>query len=132
MFLRYVAIVLCGCCKNISGCFICCSGCTRMLQASVPNVSSVFQTMLQVSLSGCYICFTHMLQVFYMNVAYVCNGFKYFSDVFASVSYARFKCFIFLRTYVVSVVFGCFKSRSSVASPFFPSAVSPRCLLLAF
>jgi hypothetical protein len=32
-----------GCCKNRSGCCICCNGCTRMLQASVPNVPSVFQ-----------------------------------------------------------------------------------------
>jgi hypothetical protein len=39
--------------------------CTRMLQASVPNISSVFRHMLQVCLSGCYICFSHILQVFY-------------------------------------------------------------------
>ena len=58
-----------------------CNGCTRMLQTSVPNVSSVFRRMLQVCLFGCCICFTHMLQVFYLNVEYVCNDFRVFSGV---------------------------------------------------
>jgi hypothetical protein len=38
--------------------------------------------------------FKHMMQVFYLDVAYVYNGFECFSDVFASVSDACFKCFI--------------------------------------
>jgi hypothetical protein len=42
--------------------------------------------------------------------------FKWFSDVFASVSDACFKCFIYIQTYVAGVASGCFKSRSSVAS----------------
>ena len=71
-----------------------------MLQAFVPNVSSVFfRRMLQVCLSGCCICFTHMLQVFYLNVAYVCNGFHEFSSVLqvfqthdASVSDVSYVC----------------------------------------
>jgi hypothetical protein len=61
--------------------------CTRMLQRSVTNVSSVFsRRMLQVCLSGCSICFTHTLHVFYLDVGYGCNGFQVFSGVFSSVS----------------------------------------------
>jgi hypothetical protein len=90
--------------KVDGGCCICCNRCTHMLQTSVPNVSSVFFTrMLQVCLSGCCICFTYMLQVFYLDVAHVCNGFKCFSCIFASVSYTYFKSFIYLQTYVVSI-----------------------------
>jgi hypothetical protein len=44
VFQRYVATVLYRCCKIKSGYCICCNGCTQMLQASVSNVSSVFQT----------------------------------------------------------------------------------------
>jgi hypothetical protein len=39
-------------------------------------------------------------------------------------------CFICLQTYVVSVLCGCFKSRSAVSSPSSLSVTSPRCLLL--
>jgi hypothetical protein len=35
--------------------------------------------------------------------------FKCFFDVFASVSDAYFKCFIYLLLYVGTVAFGCFK-----------------------
>jgi hypothetical protein len=42
MFQTYVTSFSYGCCKSGSGCCICCNGCTRMLQASVPNVSSIF------------------------------------------------------------------------------------------
>jgi hypothetical protein len=83
--------------------------------------------------------FIHMLQVFYLNVVYVCNDFKCFSDVFASVSdifhlslYVCCKCSICLHTYVASVTSRCLKNRLGIASPFSPSAVSPRCLLLVF
>jgi hypothetical protein len=38
MFHLDVASVLCGCCKSRLECFICCNGCTRMLQAFVHNV----------------------------------------------------------------------------------------------
>jgi hypothetical protein len=41
--------------------------------------------------------FTHILQVFYLDVVYVCNDFKCFSCVFASVSDECFKCFIVFR-----------------------------------
>ena len=64
--------------------------------------------------------FISMLRMFVM-------GFQVFLCVFASVSYTCFKCFICLQTYVVSVVFGCFKSRSGVAYHSLPSAASPRC-----
>jgi len=52
------------------------------------------------------------LQVFYMDVVYVCNGFKCFLCVFASVSYACFKCFIYLQTNVASEYF---KTRLGVS-----------------
>jgi hypothetical protein len=56
------------------------------------------------------------LQVFYLDVSYVCNGFQtYFRCFFQVFSEACFKYFIYCRTYVVSVVSGCFKSISSVA-----------------
>jgi hypothetical protein len=42
MFHRYVASVSYRCCKSRSGCCICCNICTYMLQASVPNILSVF------------------------------------------------------------------------------------------
>jgi hypothetical protein len=51
------------------------------------------------------------------------NGFKCFY-VFLQVF------FICLQTYGASVASRCFKSRSGVASPFSPSAISLRCLLL--
>jgi hypothetical protein len=57
MFQKYVASVSDGCCKSISGCCICCNGCTRMLQRSVPDVSSVFSDV-------CYKCV-------YLNIEYV-------------------------------------------------------------
>jgi hypothetical protein len=67
MFCRYVS---CRCCKSRLECYICCNGYIRMLQVSVPNVSSIFFIrMLQVYLSGCCIYFTHKLEVFYLDVA---------------------------------------------------------------
>jgi hypothetical protein len=56
-FQRYVASVSYGCCKSRSKCCTCCNGCTRMLQAPVLNVSSVFLRMLQACISGCCIYF---------------------------------------------------------------------------
>jgi hypothetical protein len=45
-----------------------------------------------------------LLQLFYLDVAYVYNGFQVFSDVFASVSNACYKCFIGLLLYVLQVL----------------------------
>jgi hypothetical protein len=131
MFHRYVASISSGCCPSRSGCCIYCNGCTRMLQASVLNVSSVF---LDVCCKCVYLyiayvshtcckCFIWMLRIFY-------NGFKCFSGVFASVLDAYFKCFICLHTYVVSVASGCFKSRLVVTSPSLLFAALSWCLLL--
>jgi hypothetical protein len=88
-----------GCCISRLGCCTCCNGCTRMLQASILNVSYVFSDVCYkcVYLDAAYI-FTYMMQVFYLDVAYVYNGFKCFLCVFASVSDACFKCsFVFTR-----------------------------------
>ena len=80
MFHLDVASVSRGCCKNRSGC---CSGCTRMLQAFVPNVAAVFsRRMLQVCLFECCICFIHMLKAFYLDVVYVLYGFRVFLGAF--------------------------------------------------
>ena len=58
---------------------VCCNGCTRMLQRSVTNLSSVFSgRMLQVCLSGCCICFRHTLHVFYLDV---CVWLQWFLSV---------------------------------------------------
>ena len=64
--------------------------------------------------------FTHMLQVFYPYIAYVCNGFQVFSGVLE----ARFKHFICLLLYIASVIYRCFKSRSSECSRS-PSLATP-------
>jgi hypothetical protein len=60
-----------------------------------------------------------------MDVVYVCNSLSVFSGVFVSILDACFKYFICLHTYVASVASGYFKSRSGVASPSSPSAISP-------
>jgi hypothetical protein len=68
-----------------------------MLEASVPNVSSIFQMYVASVFIVMLHMFHTMLQVFYFDVAYVCNGFQvFFSRVFASVSRTCFKCFICL------------------------------------
>jgi hypothetical protein len=67
-------------------------------------------------LSGCCVYFT--------------MAFKCFLYVFASVSDACFKYFIYLQTYVASVASACFKSRPDVVSPSSFSATLPQCLLL--
>jgi hypothetical protein len=90
-----------------------------------------------VCLSGYCICFTHTLHVFYLNVAYGCNGFQVFFRCFFQMFLRCFFCFISMfqvfncvLTYVATVVFGCFKIRSGVASLFPTSAASSRCVLL--
>jgi hypothetical protein len=50
--------------------------------------------------------------------------FKCFSGVFASVSDVCFKYFIYFWTYIVNIASGCFKTRSSVASPSVPFLLS--------
>jgi len=61
----------------------------------------------------------HMFHVYVASVLSGCcvylQWFQVFSCVFASVSYACFKCFICHHTYVASVVSKCFKNRSGVA-----------------
>ena len=97
-----------------------------MLQASVPNVSSIFLDVcckyvyLDVAYVSCICCkcFNWMLREFTM-----------FSSVlqvfFVSVSDTCFKCFICLQTYVASVASGCLKTRSGVAFPSLPSNALP-------
>jgi hypothetical protein len=59
------------CCKSRSSCYICCNGCTRILQASIINVSSFSDVCCKcIYLNVAYV-FTHMLQVFYLDVVYV-------------------------------------------------------------
>jgi hypothetical protein len=56
LFQMHVSSVLYECCKNISGCYICCSGCTLMLQAPVPMIHLFFRRMLQVFYLDIYVC----------------------------------------------------------------------------
>jgi hypothetical protein len=89
-------------------------------------VSSVFRGMFRLCfLDVCSKCvclyvayvFTHILHVFYLDVAYGCNGFQVCFRCFFQVFQKHFlKCFNCLQTYVTTVVFGCLKSRSGVAS----------------
>jgi hypothetical protein len=86
-----------------------------MLQMSVSNVLSVFQTHVAN-------VFIYMLHMFYTYVAIVLSEccvcfamvFKCLLGVCESISDAYFKCFICLQTYVSNAVSGCFKSRSRV------------------
>jgi hypothetical protein len=105
MFQRYIASVSYRWSKSRSRYCIYCNDYTCMLQASVLNVSFVFSDVcckyfyldaayvshicLKVFLSECCICFAMTFQVFL--------------GVFASVSYACFKYFIFLQTHVAKV-----------------------------
>jgi hypothetical protein len=102
MFRRY--------CKSRSECCICRNGCTHMLQAYVPNVSSVFS---YVYCKCVYLDVAYVLHIcckcFHLNIAYVYNSFKCFSVVFASVLDACFKCFIYHQMYVASAASGCFQ-----------------------
>ena len=78
--------------------------------------------------------FIYMLHMFYTYIAcilfrrlcMVAIVFKCFL-VFFSVSEACFKCLNYLQTYVTTIIFGCFKSKSSVASllPTFCCVISP-------
>jgi hypothetical protein len=89
MFQRYVAKVDQGYC-------ICCNSCTRMLQASVPELT--FHLYFQMYVESVFISIFYM---FYTYVASVLSGFciylQWFSSVFqvsfASVSEAYFKLF---------------------------------------
>jgi len=103
-----------------------------MLQAYVSSVSDV--------LEECFICFPDACcKCVYMDVAYISHircmhfiwmlpmvamVFNCVLGVFSSVSEASFKCFNCLQTYIATVVFGCFKSRSvlHLSSP--PSTAS--------
>jgi hypothetical protein len=75
-----------------------------MLKACVPNVASVFQKhVASVFILGVAIWILHMY----------CNGFSsIFSDIFANILDACFKCFICLQTYVANISSGSFKNRS--------------------
>jgi hypothetical protein len=95
VFQRYVASVSYGCCKcNRSGCCICCNGYTPMLQAFVPNVSSVFSYVCCkcVYLDVAYVshiyckCFLWMLHMF-------CNGFSNVSMCFCKYFGCMFQVF---------------------------------------
>jgi hypothetical protein len=84
--------------------------CTRMLHASVPNVLSIFKCMLQVCLSGCCICFTQCCKCFIWMLLMCCNGFQVCFHVFLQLFQTHIS-----SVFVVSIAFGCFKSRCGVA-----------------
>jgi hypothetical protein len=130
---RYVARVSYGCCKSRLRCCICCNGCTRMLQMSVPNVLSVFSDVF--CKRSVFIWMLHMFHTYDVSVLFRCcvcvaTVFKCFLDVFTSVSETCFKCFIYLQSYVASILSGCSKSRSGVLFSSSLSTVSLWCLLV--
>jgi hypothetical protein len=61
--------------------------CTCMLQASVPNVSSIYSDVCCKCLSGCYICFTHMLKCFIWTLRMFAIVFKCFCKCFICLSF---------------------------------------------
>jgi hypothetical protein len=112
----HVASVSSGCCKSRLRCCICYNGYTHMLQASIPNVSSVSSNVCCKCVYLDCICFTHILQVFYLNVARAfAMAFQVFLCVFANISDTYFKCFICFYTYITNVSSDSFKSGSDVA-----------------
>jgi hypothetical protein len=93
------------------GCCICCS-CTCILQESVSNVSSVFS---YVRCKIVYLDIVYVSHICCMCFICILCMFAMVSCVFSSVSEACFKCFIYLQTYVASIISRCFKSRSDIA-----------------
>jgi hypothetical protein len=93
MFQRCVTTASYRCCKSKSGCCICCNGYTRMLQMSVPNVSSVF---LDISCKCVYLDVACVLHI-------CCTCFIWMLHMLAMA----FKCFSgvsqVFQTYVVNV-----------------------------
>jgi hypothetical protein len=80
----YVASVLSGCC-------ICCTGYTRMLQVHVSKVSTVLNVCCKCFIWICICCiaYTHMLQ------AYVVNVSSIFGHMLQQIKcFLRCKCFI--------------------------------------
>jgi hypothetical protein len=73
-------------------------------------------------------CFKRMLQVFYLDVAYVshiyCRCFIWILHMFCN-GYTR--VFLMFQTYVASVSFRCYKSRSSVAHVIMGPSVATAC-----
>jgi hypothetical protein len=91
MFQTYVVSVSYGCCKSRSGCCICCNGCTRMLQAPILNVSSVFFPTYVASVFIWMLhmfshirckCFIWMLHMFTMTSSVFRCFCKYFRHIF--------------------------------------------------
>jgi hypothetical protein len=72
--------------KNRSGYCICCNGCTRMIQAYVPNVSPDFS---DVHCKRVYFDVTYALHI-------CCKFFIWMLSMFYSASDACSKCFICL------------------------------------
>jgi hypothetical protein len=80
--------------QSRSWCCICCSCCTCMLQASVPNVSSVFSYVCCKCVYQDIAYVSHICcKYFYLDVASVCNNSQVFSGIFVSVSDVYCKCF---------------------------------------
>jgi hypothetical protein len=69
----------CGCCKSRLGCCICYNDCTRMLQASIPNVLSFLHV--------CCKCFRCMFQVFHIFFYVLQMLHLYVSKVYQDVAH---------------------------------------------
>ena len=76
-----------------------------MLQAHVPNVSSVFSN---VCCKCIYLDVVYVSHICYKCFIWMLRMFAIVSRVFASVLDAYFKCFIDFHSYVANVATGCF------------------------
>ena len=79
---------------------VCCKGLLPMFHLYFLNARCKC-----VYLDVAYVSHIRCMRV-YLDVPYGCNGFQVFSGVFSSVSQACFKCFIYIHTYIATIVFG--------------------------
>ena len=79
----------------------------------------MFDLFFHMYVASVFIWMLHMFHTYDARVLSGCcirlHWFQVFLGVFASVSNACFKCFIFLQTYVACVASECLKSRSIIA-----------------
>jgi hypothetical protein len=87
-----------------------------MLQASAPNIPSIFQThFASVFIWMLYMFHTYVESVLSWRCICFTIVFQVFSGVFTTILDGCFNYFICLYTYVANVLSGCFKSRLCVA-----------------
>jgi hypothetical protein len=113
IFQKNVAIVSYGCCKS------------RSVDVShVANAASVLEAYCKCLLKLFHLFLDICCKRFDLDVAFVFTHMKCFQVFFCKCFIRMFRLFQLFRTYVASVLSGCFKSRSSVAA-----SVSDACFM---